>query len=94
MKHFAINTANFSISTLVLQKRHRFKHKRRFFQVKKHKIRSKSYLTQILSYDTFEMQKNASREYDTREMSDRMIDFYNECSKYLPPVLMQARRRL
>jgi len=32
---FAINAANFSISTLVLQKQHMFKHKRGFFQVKK-----------------------------------------------------------
>ena len=26
MRHFAITAANFSISTLVVQKRHRFKH--------------------------------------------------------------------
>jgi len=38
MRHFAISAANFSISTLVLQKQHRFKHKRRFSQVNKHKI--------------------------------------------------------
>jgi len=54
----AISPANFSISTLVLQKWHRFKHKRRFSQVNKHKIKSKSFYTQILSYDMFEMQKN------------------------------------
>jgi len=58
MRHLAISPANFSISTLVLQKWHRFKHKRRFFQVNKHKIRSKPFYTQILSYNTFEMQKN------------------------------------
>jgi len=57
MRHFAISAANFSISTLVLQKWHMFKHKRRFSQVNKHKIRSKSFYTQILSYDTSEMQK-------------------------------------
>ena len=57
MRHFAISAANFSISTLVLQKQHRFKHKRRFSQVNKHKIRSKSFYTQILSYSMFEMQK-------------------------------------
>ena len=50
--HFATNAADFSISTLVLQKQHSFKHKRRFSQVDKHKIRSKPFYTQILSYDT------------------------------------------
>ena len=35
MRHFATSAANFSISTLVLQKHHRFKHKRRFSQVHK-----------------------------------------------------------
>jgi len=35
MRHLAISPAKFSISTLVLQKWHRFKHKRRFSQVKK-----------------------------------------------------------
>jgi len=47
MRHFAIGAANFSISTLVLQKQHRFKHKRQFSHVNKHKIRSKSFNTQI-----------------------------------------------
>ena len=37
MRHFAISAANFSISTLVLQKQHRFKHKRQLSQVHKHK---------------------------------------------------------
>jgi len=50
VRHFAISAANFSISTLVLQKR-------RFSQVNKHKIRSKPFYTEILSYNTFEMQK-------------------------------------
>jgi len=45
MRHFAINAATFSISTLVLQKQHRLKHKRRFSQVHKHKIRSKPFYT-------------------------------------------------
>jgi len=59
MRHFAIGAANFSISTLVLQKQHRFKHKRRSSQANKHKhkIRSKSFYTQILSFNMFEMQK-------------------------------------
>ena len=33
MRHFATSATNFSISTLVLQKQNRFKHKRRFSQV-------------------------------------------------------------
>jgi len=57
MRHFGISAANFSISTLVLQKQHRLKHKRPFSQVNKQKIRSKSFYTKILSYDMFEMQK-------------------------------------
>jgi len=57
VRHFAINAANFSISALVLQKQYRFKHKIQFFQVHKHKVRSKPFYTQILSYATFEMQK-------------------------------------
>jgi len=40
MRHFAISAPNFSISTLVLQKWNRFRHKRQFYQVNKHKIRS------------------------------------------------------
>jgi len=44
MRHFAINNANFSISTLVLQKQHSFKHKRRFSQVHKHKNQSKPFV--------------------------------------------------
>jgi len=68
MRHFAISAADVSISTLVLQNQHRFKHERWYSQVNKHKIRSKSFYTQILSYDVFEMQKkNASR--DTQEIS-------------------------
>jgi len=35
VRHFATNATNFSISTLVLQKQHSFKHKRRFSQVHK-----------------------------------------------------------
>jgi len=46
VRYFAINAANFSISTLVLQKQHSFKHKRRFSQVHKHKNRSKPFYTQ------------------------------------------------
>jgi len=42
--HFATNTANFSISTLVLQKQHSFKHKRQFSQVHKHKNQIKTIL--------------------------------------------------
>jgi len=41
MRHFA-NAANFCISTLVLQKQHSFKHKRRFSQVHKHKNQIKT----------------------------------------------------
>jgi len=44
MRHFAISAANFSISTLVLQKQHSFKHKRRFSQVHKHKNQIKPIL--------------------------------------------------
>ena len=44
MIHFAISAANFSISTLVLQKQHRFKHKRRFSQVNKHRNEIKTIL--------------------------------------------------
>jgi len=58
VRHLDISAANFSISTLVLPKQQRFKHKRRFSQVNKHKIRSEPFYTQILSYDKFEMQKN------------------------------------
>ena len=57
MRRFAISAANFSVSTLVLLKQHRFKHKRRFSQVQKHTNQIKTIYTQILSYDTFEMQK-------------------------------------
>jgi len=59
-RHFAICAASFSISTLVLQKWQRFKHKRRFSQVNKHKIRSKSFHTQILCYGMSEMQKKTT----------------------------------
>jgi len=45
MRYFAISAANFTISTLVLQKQNSFKHKRRFSQVIKHKIRSESFYT-------------------------------------------------
>jgi len=42
------------IFTLVLQKQHRFKHKRRFSQeCTNTEIRSKPFYTQILSYDTY-----------------------------------------
>ena len=44
MRHFAISAANFSISTLFLQKQHRFKHKRQFSQVHKHKNQIKTIL--------------------------------------------------
>jgi len=44
MRHFAINAANFSISTLVLQKQHSFKHKRQFSQVNKSKNQIKTIL--------------------------------------------------
>ena len=44
MRHFAISAANFCISNLVLQKQHRFKHKRRFSQVYKHKNEIKTIL--------------------------------------------------
>ena len=64
MRYFAISAANFSTSTLVLQKQHRFKHKRRFSQVNTHEIRSKSFYAQTLSYDVFA--KNAS--HDTQEI--------------------------
>jgi len=59
VRHFAISAANFSISTLVLQKQHRFKHKRWFSQVHKHKNQIKTIYTPILSYDAFEMQKKS-----------------------------------
>jgi len=45
------SAADFSISTIVLPKQYRFKHKRRFSQVHKHKNRIKT--TQILSYGTY-----------------------------------------
>ena len=57
MRHLAISAANFSTATLVLPKQHRFKHKGRFSQVYKHKNQIKTIYTQILSYDTFEIQK-------------------------------------
>jgi len=44
VRHFAISAANFSFSTLVLQKQHSFKHKRRFSQVHKHKYKIKTIL--------------------------------------------------
>jgi len=48
VRNFAINAAKFSNYTLVLQKQHRFKYKRRFSQMHKHKtIRSKPFYTQI-----------------------------------------------
>jgi len=57
VRHLDISAANFSVSTLVLPKQQRLKHKRRFSQVHKHKNQIKTIYTQILSYDTFEMQK-------------------------------------
>jgi len=57
VRHLAISAANFSISTLILPKQHRFKHKRRFSQVHKHKNRIKIILHTNFKYDTFEMQK-------------------------------------
>jgi len=51
VRHFAISAATFSISALVLQKQHSFKHKRRFSQVHKRKNRIK--IAQILSYGTY-----------------------------------------
>ena len=77
MRHFAISAANFSISTLVLQKQHRLKHKRQFSQLNKHKIRSKSFYTQILCYDMFEMQKKR-QSWHAGNITDWMIDLYNE----------------
>jgi len=44
VRHFAINAAHFSISTIVLQKQHSFKHKRRFSQVHEHKNQVKTIL--------------------------------------------------
>jgi len=44
VKHFAINATNFSLSTLVLQKQHSFKHRRRFSQVHKHTNQIKTIL--------------------------------------------------
>jgi len=51
VRHFAYSASNCSISTLVLQKQHSFKHKRQFSQVHKQKITSKPTYTQILSYN-------------------------------------------
>jgi len=85
----ATSAANVSISTLVFQKQHRFKHKRRFSQVNRHKIRLKSFYTQILSYGMFQMQKKR-QSWHAGNITDWMIDLYNECSKCLPPVLMQV----
>ena len=51
MRHLAISAANVSISALVLPQQYRFKHKRRFSQVQKHKNWIK--ITQILSYGTY-----------------------------------------
>ena len=53
VRYFAITAANFSISTLVLQKQHSFKHKRHFLKCTNTKIRSKPFYTQILCYDTY-----------------------------------------
>jgi len=47
VRRFAINAANFSIFTLILQTQHRFKHKRRFSQVHKLKNQIKIIYTQI-----------------------------------------------
>jgi len=57
VRHFAASAANYSISTLVLQKQHSFKRKRRFSQVHKQKIKSKQTYMQILSLNTYEMQR-------------------------------------
>ena len=57
MRHFAISAANFSISILVLQKQHSFKHKIWFSQVHEHKNQIKTILHTNFSYNTFEMQK-------------------------------------
>jgi len=49
-----ISAANFSISTLVLQKQHSFKNiKDNFLKCTNTKIRSKPFYTQILSNDTY-----------------------------------------
>jgi len=44
VRHFAISAAHFSISTVVLQKQHSSKHKRRFSQVHKPKTQIKTIL--------------------------------------------------
>jgi len=61
MRHFAISAANFSISTLILQKQHRFKHEKTIFS-------SAQTQNQIITiFHTFEMQKKTpvmtSRKY-------------------------------
>ena len=66
MRHLAISAANFSISTLVLPKQHRFKHKRRFSQVHKHRNWIKIILHTHFKYDRFEMQKKN----DSHEMQE------------------------
>jgi len=60
MRHLAISAANFSISTLVLLKQHRFRHRRRFSQVHIHKNRIKIILHTDFKYDTFEMQEKTT----------------------------------
>jgi len=50
---FANSAAIFSTSSLVLQKQHSFKHKRRFSQVYKHQNQIKTIYMQILHYDTY-----------------------------------------
>ena len=60
--HFATNTANFSISTLVLQKQHSFKHKRQFSQVHKHKNKLKHFTHKFSATTRVKCRKNASHD--------------------------------
>ena len=47
MRHFATSAANLSASTLVLQKQHSFKHKRRFSQVHKQKSHQNQFMRKL-----------------------------------------------
>jgi len=92
MRHFAISAADFRISTLVLQKQHSFKHKRRFSQVYKQINHIKTSLhPNFKLWHVWTAKKRQS--WHVRNITDWMVDLYSECLKCPPPVLMQASHR-
>jgi len=76
VRHFAINAANFSISTLVLQKQHSFKHNN-VLKCANIKFISKPFYAQILSYDTYF--NIAERNLSYLKHIDTCVDIATRC---------------